>query len=159
MGTQSEPRIIALALVLKQLGADLNMDSRSLVWCAQRRIYLAYVAGYDLGYFFYLTPQGPYSAGLAEDCEALSCIVLSDADRLQPHVLEHLARAQALMVPPAGSEQEQWLDVLNVTAFLQEHLEDTIFRDDMRSAVPERLRHAPAMHLVAEGQERLAAMG
>jgi len=120
-----ENRLIALDLVLRELGIPLDistLDDRKRV---QKAVYLGQRSGIDLGYRFGWYLLGPYSTDLTRDYFALSA-ALDDGEALPARVLrdetrKSLARVRPLMNVPeeVNLEQEDWLELLASLHYLQ----------------------------------------
>lgn len=122
-----ENRLIALKLVLDELGvpADIStLDDRKRV---QKAIYLGQRSGIELGYRFGWYLLGPYSKDLTRDYFALAAAMDGGAEAdvkdliLRDDAKKSLARVQPLMKVPEGVklDQEDWLELLASLHFLQ----------------------------------------
>lgn len=111
-------RLVALKLVLDELGIDPDistLDDRKRV---QKAVYLGQRSGVELGYRFGWYLLGPYSTDLTKDYYALSAALQSSEDGAGKALVEDtrnaLRRVRPLMDVPAGVDlpQEDWLELL-----------------------------------------------
>lgn len=118
-------RLIALKLVLDELGipADIStLDDRKKV---QKTVYLGQISGLELGYRFGWYLLGPYSPDLTRDYYSLASSMEAD-DPVSGHVLRPEAKAKLQRVRPLTDvppgielEQEDWLELLASLHYLR----------------------------------------
>lgn len=114
-----ENRLVALKLVLDELGIapDIStLDDRKRV---QKAIYLGQRTGVELGYRFGWYLLGPYSTDLTRDYYALSASLQQGEEEesgrtLHEEIRGALRRVQPLMTAPASVDlaQEDWLELV-----------------------------------------------
>jgi hypothetical protein len=118
---------IELALVFENLGIPKdNLTTFSKRFRVQKRIYLAQIAGADLGYRYGWYIHGPYSTGLTSDAFTLKQEI-DDGDtefdeyRLHPDVTKRLETAKELCQKPGrfGGTTDEWLELLASLHFLR----------------------------------------
>jgi uncharacterized protein YwgA len=114
-----EAKLIALKLVLDDLGIDSGIETVDDRKRVQKTIYLEQLCAIDLGYRFSWYLMGPYCPDLTQDYFALA----SDLDagdtsyshrRLKPNLAAKLRALRPLLSTPAGVplSQESWLELL-----------------------------------------------
>ncbi len=117
--------LVALKLVLEELGVPAEiatLDDRKKV---QKAVYLGQITGVELGYRFSWYILGPYSSELARDYYALAASLEIGEDvpdaKLREETKQRLARVLPLMTMPAGVdlEQEDWLELLASLHYLR----------------------------------------
>src|SRR5207253_11490502 len=96
---------IELALVLHHLDVPIDLRTFSNRLNVQKKIYLAQIAGIDLGYRFGWYIRGPYSTGLTQDAFTLKDEISSgdteqEGYRLHPTVTKCLDEAKTLWQIP-----------------------------------------------------------
>jgi uncharacterized protein YwgA len=118
-----ENRLIALYLVMKELGVEPDtktLDSRKAM---QKAVYLGQQAGIDLGYRFGWYILGPYSADLTRDYFALATSAESfQVDRqLRDEVVHKLGTVRPLLDKPEDFPlgREDWLELLASLHYLR----------------------------------------
>ncbi len=113
-----DSRLIALALLLDELGVDgdiRTIDDRKRI---QKAVYLGQRAGVDLGYRFSWYLKGPYSPKLADDYYSLAeAVTAGDKEHegrtLVPSLKQRLEQIRPLMDCAEESlNQEDWLELL-----------------------------------------------
>lgn len=151
---------MALKLMLDGLNVPVDVgrvDDRKAI---QKAVYLAQVAGVDLGYRYNWYRMGPYSPGLTRDYFALAGALRSGAEAelagyvLRPNVVEKLTQVQPLLSAPAGVTlgQPDWLELVASLHFLLRQR-----RMDLEAARATLLREkthvAPFMDVAVEALE------
>lgn len=118
---------IELALVLNKLGLlPVDLTTFSKRFNLQKRIYLAQVAGADLGYRYGWYLRGPYSRMLTADAFLLRDEI-ADGERdfekfdLKADVAKRLDRAQELWIRDDSftGTDEEWLELLASLHYLR----------------------------------------
>ncbi len=121
-----EARLIALKLLLDELGVPDSIDTIDDRKRVQKAIYLGQLSGVDLGYRFGWYLKGPYSPALSKDYYAL-------ADDLQAGDNEHsgksltvavtsrLEKIRPLLKVPESVPltQEDWLELVSSVHYLR----------------------------------------
>ncbi|MCY4474837.1 MAG: hypothetical protein OXC83_05315 [Chloroflexi bacterium] len=124
-----ENRLIALDLVLKELGLPANIDTLPDRILLQKAIYLAQEAGVNLGYRFSWYVRGPYSTGLTRDYYDLK--IASAYDDEEPHgkflhdaIKSRIARMAPILQVPTGVElsQSHWLELVSSLHYLRKRV-------------------------------------
>jgi uncharacterized protein YwgA len=115
-----------LALVLDQLDVPIDLDTFSKRFNVQKKIYLAQIAGVDLGYRFSWYLRGPYSTTLTEDAFTLKDEIAEGiADHLDYQLLDDVAEsldeAKKLWErpPDVGVSDDLWLELLASLHYLR----------------------------------------
>lgn len=142
-----ESKLVALKLVLDELGIDSGIstvDDRKRV---QKTVYLEQLRGVDLGYRFSWYLMGPYSPSLTRDYYALAQELetgdVSHTTRaLKPHLRDRLRDLRSLLSQPDDFplEQEDWLELLASYHYLRQ-----IRRKDDAQAVEILRQEKPAL--------------
>ena len=120
-----ETNLLALKLVLDELGVETNIDTIDDRKRVQKAVYLAQLPGVDLGYRFGWYIKGPYRTDLTKDyyalAEAMAVAEASPERRLGETVRQRLSRVKPLMIIPAGVNlsQEDWLELVSSVHYLQ----------------------------------------
>jgi uncharacterized protein YwgA len=115
-----------LALVLNDLGVPFDLGTFSQRFNIQKKIYLAQIAGVDLGYRFSWYLRGPYSTGLTEDAFALKDEIAEGvADHEDYELLEDVShaldKAEELWARPTDVKvsDDDWLELLASLHYLR----------------------------------------
>lgn len=114
-----EARLIALKLVLDELGVPPTIETIDDRKRVQKAVYLGQLAGVKLGYRFGWYLKGPYSPDLTKDYYSLADAIATDEQDSEQHVLkqpfrELLAGIRPLLNVPEGVAlpQEDWLELV-----------------------------------------------
>lgn len=117
---------IELALVLDYLEVPIDLGTFSKRFNIQKKVYLAQIAGADLGYRFGWYLRGPYSKSLTEDAFTLKDEVAEgDADyrayRLDRAATQGLDLAKKLWEEPKAfaESSDEWLELLASLHYLR----------------------------------------
>lgn len=114
-----------LALVLEHLGVPINLQTFSNRLNVQKKVYLAQIAGTDLGYRYGWYIRGPYSTGLTQDAFALKDEIASGeteykAFQLASKVTKALDTAKKIWdSPPKSTDNDDWLELLASLHYLR----------------------------------------
>ena len=120
-----ESNLLALKLVLDELGVDANIDTIDDRKRVQKAVYLAQLPGVDLGYRFGWYLKGPYSTDLTKDYYALAEAIIAEGGvperRLNDTARQRLQQVKPLMEVPADVDlpQEDWLELVSSVHFLR----------------------------------------
>jgi hypothetical protein len=114
---------IGLKLTLDALGLPARLDTFADRLILQKAIYLAQVAGVQLGYHFHWYLRGPYSPGLTRDAFAVVAAVhqgLNESEgwNLDPASTERLQRLRPLLLGAPRDERATRLELLASVHFL-----------------------------------------
>jgi uncharacterized protein YwgA len=114
---------LILQLVLNELGVKFRIDSVDDRITVQKAVYLAQLAGVDLGYRFSWYRFGPYCSDLADAYYALDRSVRrgeSTNNALADAAKGRLAKVKALTSskPPGNLKQKDWLELLASVHYL-----------------------------------------
>ena len=140
--------LVALKLVLDNLGvpsAVSKLDERMLV---QKAVYLAKAAGVDLGYSYGWYVYGPYSPPLTRDYFALDEALATEEPpsdvALQQDVARSLGGARALLNVPDGVDlqREKWAELVASLIFLED--ESRLGLEEARKVIAKRKPHLSA---------------
>lgn len=118
-----EPRLVGLKLILDALGIDDEVSSLQDRMRVQKAIYLAQVAGLDLGYRYGWYIHGPYSPRLTRDYFALAEEPSADAVthvELRPAVTAQINKVRPILSVPTGARltDVEWLEALASVHYL-----------------------------------------
>jgi len=118
--------LIELKLVMDQLGMPTDLSTFNQRFNVQKQIYLAQIAGVDLGYRYGWYLRGPYSQSLTRDAFALQDeISAGNAEHedycLADGVVEKLQKAKTLCNKPADfrGSADEWLELLASLHYLR----------------------------------------
>lgn len=116
---------VALKVVLDQIGEDDNISSVNDRLRIQKAMYLAQVAGINLGYHYSWYVKGPYSTGLTQDyyklSEALRAGDSAHTQRtLNPTLAGYVPRVKTILTVPADVTipRHNWYEALASLHFL-----------------------------------------
>ena len=114
-----DPKLIALKLLLDELGVDSVIDTVDDRKRVQKAIYLGQLSGVDLGYRFSWYLMGPYCPALTQDYYALADEIESghrdyQGKELKPQLRARLDKAKGLFEIPIEVDLnlEDWLELL-----------------------------------------------
>jgi len=114
-----------LALILEHLTVPIDLQTFSNRLNVQKKVYLAQIAGTDLGYRFGWYIRGPYSTDLTQDAFTLKDEIASgEADhkafQLAPKVTKALDTAKKIWdSPPKSTDNDDWLELLASLHYLK----------------------------------------
>jgi hypothetical protein len=120
-----ESNLLALKLVLNELGVEANIDTIDDRKRVQKAVYLAQLPGVDLGYRFGWYLRGPYSTDLTKDYYALAEATTTEGGVPERHLSDaarqRLQQVKPLVPVPAGVDlpQEDWLELVSSVHFLR----------------------------------------
>ena len=128
-----DTKLVALSLVLQELGVGLTIDSLEDRILLQKAVYVSQQADVDLGYRFSWYIRGPYSPSLAKDYYRLEAATVDEPEptrgkKLRPHVGKKLRELRPLMSVPKGVKlnPSEWLELVSSIHYLH----NTVGRDD-----------------------------
>lgn len=138
-------KLVALNLVLNELGVDPKIESIDDRKIIQKTVYLAQTAAIKLGYPFGWYIRGPYSGPLTRDYYALAAAIKTGDKsyterKLRSTVSDKLSSLRTIMQPPAatGLAQDQWLELIASYHFLrnESHQSETEVERTMQKEKP-----------------------
>ena len=122
-----ENQLVALKLLLDELGLRPQISTLNDRKRLQKSVYLAQIAGVDLGYRFSWYLRGPYSPSLTRDYFALAKEIgmgdrTHEGKRLKNALREHLEKIRPLLTVPEGVDlgQPSWLELLASLHYLRQ---------------------------------------
>lgn len=121
-----DQKLVALKLVLAELGISNEIETVNDRKRVQKAVYLAQLSGVDLGYRYSWYLMGPYSPSLTRDYYDLAGAI-SEGDRdyerveLKRSVHAQLGKISPLIPVPKGVtlSQEDWLELLSSVHYLR----------------------------------------
>jgi len=119
-----EKKLLVLKLVLEGLGLDLDISSVKKRMEKQKAIYLAQIAGVDLGYRYGWYKKGPYCPKLTSDYYDLDCTTGSDDGTiLITSISTELESVRTNSIESASKPEEldmvEWMELLASLHFLK----------------------------------------
>jgi uncharacterized protein YwgA len=154
-------RLIALKLVLDELGVPADIDTIDDRKKVQKAIYLAQLAGVDLSYRFGWYLLGPYSTTLTRDYYGLAEAMSNGDNESDTHELRDIFKRKLngikrLFTVPSGVDLvvEDWLEALASVHYLR-----TVSKQNASMAVEtlERVKPKLAPFATAATKELKAA--
>ena len=156
-------RLVALDLVLEELGIDSTIDSLDDRIRLQKAVYLSQEAGVQLGYRFSWYVRGPYSPALARDYYYLQ--LASDDDfnsnhgrSLRQEVKKKLNKIKPIMSvrEEIGLNQAEWLELVSSIHYLR----GTVGKDDQEEARTVLRKLKPRLsQYTGQAEENLSEIG
>ena len=132
-----DTRLVALDLVLRELGVKRNIDSLDNRVRLQKAIYISQEAGVHLGYRFSWYVRGPYSTSLTRDYYYLDVASGDESPHPDGRVLRENVKATLKKIKPIMSSPASvnlipsaWLELVSSTHYLLK----TIGKDDPQIA-------------------------
>lgn len=120
-----EKKLVLLKLVLDELKVGSSIDSMGNRKGIQKAIYLAQLAGLDMGYRFGWYIKGPYSPGLTKDYYELAHEIATGEDEykgleLTESVKQRVHRIDPLLKQPSDVDlpKEDWLELVASVHYL-----------------------------------------
>lgn len=121
-----DTRLIALKLVLDELGAGTDIQTIERRKAIQKAVYLAQRAGINFGYRFSWYLMGPYSTSLTRDYYDLAYALDESGGGFEERKLvesarQRLAPIKSLVQPPtqSGFQQADWLELVASLHYLR----------------------------------------
>ena len=156
-----ENKLIALKVLLDQLGVPDSIETIDDRKRVQKAVYLGQLSGVDLGYRFGWYVFGPYSPALTKDYYSLAEAIAS-GDRsyvgkeFSVGVLRRLQSILPLMMPPESVPlaQEDWLELLSSLHYLRH-----ITRSSREEAFEQLRKSKPHLFPYAQQAEQALTQG
>lgn len=112
-------KLIALKLILEELGISSDIDTVDERKRIQKSVYLGQIAGVDLGYHFGWYLKGPYSPELTKDYYELNTVLIDGDLEYQRKELKEQLKSKLHTIQPIFTSpgdvplnQEDWLELL-----------------------------------------------
>ena len=149
-----ENRLIALELVLNELGLDSKIDNLADRISLQKAVYLSQEAGVKLGYRFSWYVRGPYSTGLTRDYYDLQVATVNDDEpnhgkRLKDDLRARLQQIKPIFMPDDSDSEDrlnpldrsEWLELLASIHYLHKKVGNRNGPDAARDGLKEIKPH------------------